>query len=191
MNSGCTPATCPNGCCAADICVASSARQCGHAGAACVRCAACQRCAADGLCSVDPASHWALTAGSAVLAPQKTNGTFWDGLTGDVGGVLPDPLVQLEVPLGTFIGRTTTMTDTIIPSWNESLQGSEPWLLASALLPGAEPWALSVGDQDSDSNAELMCAIDTLTAADFSAGGFTRTNVGSCIALTIKLTCQP
>jgi hypothetical protein len=188
----CSPASCANGCCAGDVCVLiSTARQCGRAGAACVRCAACQRCAADGSCELDPASHWALTAGSAALAPRKTDGSLWDGLSGDVGGVLPDPLVELEVPLGNLIGRATTLNDTIIPNWNESLQGSEPSLPASALLPGADPWVLWVGDQDTDTAAELMCEIDTLTAADFSAGGFTRSNVGSCIMLTVRLTCQP
>ena len=190
--NGCSPASCSTGCCAAEVCVtATSARECGRGGNACVRCAACERCDPEGFCGLDPASHWGLTAVSAIVDPRKLDGSLWDEMNDDLDGVLPDPLVQLEVPRDNFIGRASAWTDTTVPDWNESLQTILPSVLASALLPGAEPWLLWVGDRDSSSGAEVMCEIDTLDAADFSAGGLTRTDVGSCIALTIRLTCQP
>ena len=189
---GCSPTSCPTGCCVEEVCVtATSARKCGRGGNACVRCGACERCDFDGLCGVDPASHWGLTAVSAIIDPTRPDGSLWDGMGDDADGVLPDPVVQLEVPRDNFIGRASTLKDTIVPEWDESLQTILPSVLASSLLPGADPWMLWVGDEDAGTGAELMCEIDTLSAADFSAGGFTRTHVGSCSALTVRLTCQP
>jgi hypothetical protein len=202
---GCSPATCTDGCCAGDQCITQlSAQQCGHSGLACQPCGGCQRCSTTGTCELDPASQWTLTANSAVLNkadPHYPNGAtgVWDGRSERYGGSLPDPFCQLEVPFGTPINWTSTIVDTLTPSWNQPLNPAGGTLTAADLLPNGMNWQIWVGDDDGNGFGEVMCEINApLSPADFLAGGFTRTNVGSsgypqpsCTSVTFTLTCQP
>ena len=197
----CGPQNCGNGCCAGTVCVRNPTLQrCGHGGEACELCGACQRCSGMGACEVDPMSQWMITAVSAKIAPKYPDGSDWDPAGEKFGGPLPDPFVEFEMPplvsgkgppAGGVVGDTTTKTDTLSPMWNESLTGGAT-LRARDLLAGGESWLLWVGDEDNNSLADTVCEItDPMSPTAFAAGGFTRTNLDGCAALTIKLTCQP
>jgi hypothetical protein len=203
ITTTCNSMTCPDGCCAGNACVTKlSAQQCGR-GQACQPCAGCERCSTAGACELDPASQWDLIAASAVLNrndPYYASGTGpWD-LTGEqFGGARPDPFCQLDMPVGTPIYGTTSLIDNLAPAWNQPLNAPGTTLTASDLLPGGLDWQIWVGDDDGGGVGEVMCEINApIAAADFKAGGFMRTNVGSqfssapsCTSVTFKLTCHP
>jgi hypothetical protein len=89
-------------------------------------------------------------------------------------------------------GDTTTKMDTLSPVWNESILQPGTSVQARDLLAGGKSWLLSVGDEDDKPDAELVCQITSpMNPAAFAAGGITRTNLDSCLSLSIKLTCQP
>jgi hypothetical protein len=206
--AGCDAVSCANGCCAGTVCVTSrSAQQCGPGGQACQSCGACQRCSATGACEIDPNSHWAMAAASAVLSAIDPNdvapATAWDLPGEKFGGSRPDPFCQLEMPPSSGVGVTATINDSLTPNWGglttpaaAMLHPAGTTLRAGDLLPGGMPWLIWVGDDDGvvsgQSVGELMCELDgPIDAAAFQAGGFTRTNLGACASVTIKLSCQP
>jgi hypothetical protein len=118
-----------------------------------------------------------------------------------VGGRLPDPLVQFEMPPlppsgrpmpGAVIGDTTAKTDTLSPTWNESILQPGTSLRAGDLLAGGKPWVLWVGDDDTQQSADLVCQVmSPMDPAAFVSGTLAETNLDSCLSLTIQLTCQP
>ncbi len=191
----CDARTCPGGCCAGRVCVqAPSASLCGRGGGACQACGSCQRCSFAGACELDPQSHWQLSAVSAVLngMPPYGNGRPWDPQAGDMGGPLPDPFAQFEIPIPTVVGTTSTILDTTNPMWKQPLLPPGTAIPASDLLPGGAQWKIWIGDEDANQQAQVMCDLNgPIAAGDFAAGGFTRMNAGSCYSVTIGLTCIP
>jgi hypothetical protein len=206
--AGCTPATCTNGCCAGATCITSlSAQQCGHGGGACQPCAPCDRCSVAGTCELDPTSLWDLWAVSAALNPIDPNikapaSTTWDLDSGEVGGTLPDPFVELDIlaqPV-TTLGHTATIVDALFPNWTGLPTATQALLnpvapLTASDLMGGRQWQIVVGDDDvgvaSATSGETMCQIDgPLVPADFRNGTFTRIGVDSCFSATFRLTCH-
>ena len=206
--SACSAATCPTGCCNGNACVtATNAQSCGHDGGLCQLCGACERCSSAGACELDPASFWDISALSAALnpsdpdaaAPQAPN---WDLPSGDVGGILPDPFVELDIlsPAPTVVGRTVTVVDTVVPVWHMLdppsaglLTGGGP-IAASDLLAGSPTWMIRVIDEDSGipgaPASDLMCQFaGPVSVAEFGARGFTR-NGGGCYSLSVQLVCH-
>ncbi len=173
-------------------------------------CGPCQRCGANHTCELDPASFWDLSAVLASIDPhdpnvKPPNTSDWDLPSGEIGGSLPDPFVELDFlsTAITPIGHTATITDTLLPNWG-ALMGPTAAQLnpmgapvrASDLLAGGKNWQISVFDEDVDTAigpfGETICGINgPLTSADFINGSFTRTNVDSCSSVSIKLTCHP
>ena len=199
--SSCNAANCAVGCCAGTVCVTNTtALRCGRGGSACQACGGCQRCSNTGSCDVDPMSRWTMTAVSATIAPKYPDGTDWD-MGQKLGAALPDPFVQFEMPPiprsgnpppGGVTGDTTTKMDTLSPVWNESILQPGTSVQARDLLAGGKSWLLWVGDEDEKLSADLVCQImSPMDPAAFAAGGITRTNLDSCLSLSIKLTCQP
>jgi hypothetical protein len=172
-------------------------------------CGPCQRCAANHTCELDPASTWDLAAVSAAVMPDDPNvqGAVknWDLPSGEIGGVLPDPFVELDflTTAITPVGHTAPIIDTLLPNWGALMPGTQALInppgspvRASDLMAGGKNWQISVFDDDIDASAvpfgETICELGgALTSADFLNGGFTRTNVGSCFSISIKLTCHP
>jgi len=187
----CNAVTCPTGCCDGARCVTTpTTQQCGLAGAACQACAACQRCSSSGACELDPQSRWQMFAVSATLAPLYSDGSPWDGPRDLYGGALPDPLVRFEMPVGTAVGYTDTIVDTLAPMWNQAVIPAASAVRASDLLAGGTSWSLLVGDEDADNYADVMCEIPgPLVPADFAAGAFGRTGVNACLTLAMRLVC--
>jgi hypothetical protein len=127
----------------------------------------------------------------------------------EIGDILPDPFVELDVLMPqttnpiTPIGHTAVIVDTLVPNWGALTPASAAMLnppgtpvRASDLMAGGKNWLISVFDDDIDTASgpfgETMCQIKgPLTASDFAIGNFTRTNTASCISITIKLTCHP
>jgi hypothetical protein len=189
----CDAKNCATGCCAGSICIPMpTATQCGHGGAACQACASCQRCSSAGACELDPMSHWQMTAVSAVLAKKTPGGRDWDPNGEPFGGPLPDPFAQFEMPVGTAIGWTSTLIDTTTPMWNELLVPTGTAVQASDLLQGGMPWQIWIGDEDANQQGQVMCEINgPIATAAFNVGGFSRTNIGSCLSVQIALMCVP
>ncbi len=205
--TGCTPATCTNGCCAGTTCITTlSAQQCGHGGGACQPCAPCDRCSVAGTCELDPTSLWDLWAVSATLNAIDPNvkapaSTTWDLDSGEVGGTLPDPFVELDIlaqPLIT-LGHTATIVDTLFPNWTGLPTAAQALLNPAAPLTASdlmgERWQIVVGDDDvgvaNATSGETMCEIDgPLVPTDFHNGTFTRIGVDSCFSATFRLTCH-
>jgi hypothetical protein len=171
-------------------------------------CGPCERCTAAHTCEVDPASLWDLAAVSASLNPidpfaPAASPATWDVAGEPIGGPLPDPFCQLEIPSKQLVGRTATITDSLAPNWSALAPATSAQvnpagtpLRAGDLMAGGQPWLLWIGDDDVGVEGvtlgEMMCQISgPLTTADFHAGGFTRTNVESCFSATFKLTCRP
>jgi hypothetical protein len=133
-----------------------------------------------------------MSAVSATVDQNFSDGTAWDLPGQPFGGKLPDPFAQFEMPTGSAIGWTTTLIDTTMPVWNELLEPANTALTASDLLPGGQPWRVWIGDEDAGGFGEVMCDVNgPVTAADFLAGGFTRTKVSSCQTVSIALACVP
>lgn len=169
-----------------------TAKQCGTAGMACQSCGACRRCSTAGACELDPASHWQMSAVSAQVKPTFPDGSAWDINRQPFGGKQPDPFAQFEMPIGSAIGWTSTLVDTTMPVWNEQLHPTGTALIARDLLPGGQAWQIWVGDEDANGQGEVICELNgPITPADFLAGGFTRSNVESCISVQIALACLP
>jgi len=127
---------------------------------------------------------------SATLAPTYSDGSAWDAPGEPFGGALPDPFADFEMPVDNSLGYTDVLTDTLTPAWNQPVIPATSAVRASDLLPGGQAWDLWVGDEDANHYADVMCELDgPLTLADLQAGGFTRTNVDSCLSVTVRLTC--
>jgi hypothetical protein len=172
-------------------------------------CGPCQRCTASHTCELDPASTWDLAAISAAVSPNDPNvhGAVmnWDQPSGEIGGVLPDPFVELDFLTNAVlpVGHTAPITDTLLPNWGALMPPTQSLLNspgspihASDLMAGGRNWQIVVYDDDLDATTvpfgEELCPIfGPLTSADFLNGGFTRTNVESCFSVSIKLTCHP
>lgn len=78
MMSGCSPETCPDGCCAGDRCVpfaTQNTMRCGAGGKACGACAAAQECSAAGACVCTPRScpDGCCKDGACVALPQQND----------------------------------------------------------------------------------------------------------------------
>ena len=173
-------------------------------------CGPCQRCTANHTCEVDPASTWDLAAVSAAVMPDDPNvqGAVknWDQPGGEIGGVLPDPFVELDFLTNAIlpIGHSAPIVDTFLPNWGALMPPTQALInppgspiRASDLMLGGRDWQIVVSDDDDlDPTTvpfgEQICPIfGPLTSADFLNGGFTRTNVDSCFSISIKLTCHP
>jgi hypothetical protein len=129
----------------------------------------------------------------------------WDLPSGEIGGVLPDPFVELDFLTTAInpVGHSTPIIDTLLPNWGALMPPSLALInpagapvRASDLMAGGKNWQISVFDDDTDATAgpfgETICEIGgPLTAADFMNGSFTRTNVDSCFSISIKLSCHP
>ncbi|HET6612756.1 MAG TPA: C2 domain-containing protein [Kofleriaceae bacterium] len=114
---GCSPATC-DGCCDGDVCRSgTSTAACGLGGAACVDCGSRGTCATEetNMCVVDPASRWNVIALRAKLPEKKKDGRSWD-----LAGGLPDGLARGQLS-GDATGDTRSVTDTLMPVWNEPI----------------------------------------------------------------------
>jgi hypothetical protein len=193
---GCNSFTCPTGCCtASQVCVTMpTTQQCGKGGGMCQTCGTCEICSAAGTCDVDPASQWDITAVSAMLTSVDPNDTppttAWDFGNQQYNGPLPDPFCQLEIPLGTFIGRTSIVIDTLAPMWNARINGSTP-VAARDLLAGGKNWQIWVGDADSASSGEEACEINApMDPAAFKSGTLTLGKSAGCLSVNLKLTCR-
>jgi hypothetical protein len=169
-------------------------------------CAPCERCTAAGACDIDPNSLWDLTAVSATLNPNDGPAALaapWDVAGEPLGGALPDPFCQLEIPSRQSVSHTDTIIDTVTPDWSAltpatgaQLNPAGAPLRAGDFMVGGLSWLLWIGDNDGGLGdatlGETMCQINgPLTSADFRAGGWTTTNVESCISAKFKLTCRP
>ncbi len=173
-------------------------------------CGPCQRCTASHTCEVDPASTWDLAAISASLKStdphvQSPDPPNWDLPSGEIGGILPDPFVELDIlsTAITPIGHSAVIVDSLLPNWGALMPPTQALLNpmaaplhASDLMAGGKNWLITVFDDDVDtasgSFGETMCEVNgPLTSADFVNGGFTRTNVDSCVSISIKLSCHP
>jgi hypothetical protein len=172
-------------------------------------CGPCLRCSASHTCEVDPASLWDLLADSAALKAQNPRVQLpatqnWDLDSGEIGGALPDPFVELDFLTTAFtpIGHTTMIVDTLLPNWGALLTPTAAMLNPAGMpvragdLTGGTSWQIAVYDADSDTAigpfGETMCKIlGPLTSADFVNGSFTVTNIDSCVSVSIKLTCHP
>jgi hypothetical protein len=169
-------------------------------------CGPCEICTAAGACDVDPNSTWDLAAIAAALNPVDPGNQIapntWDVPTEPIEGPNPDPFCELDMPPPTtVIGQTATIPNTLAPIWS-ALVGPNPGLLnppqaplrAGDLLAGGKPWILFIGDDDAGilfPSGETMCTINgPLLPSDFRAGGFMRTNIGSCFSASFKLTCR-
>ena len=75
-------------------------------------CGPCQRCTANHTCEVDPASTWDLAAVSAAVMSDDPNvqGAVknWDQPSGEIGGVLPDPFVELDFLTNAILPASVT-----------------------------------------------------------------------------------
>ena len=170
-------------------------------------CGPCERCTGAHTCEVDPNSLWDLAAVSATLNPVNTPpvgpSAPWDVAGEPLGGSLPDPFCELEMPSRPVPSHTETIIDTVAPDWSAltpvtgaQLNPAGSPLRAGDFMMGGQPWLLWIGDNDGGPGdatlGEMMCQINgPLTAADFRAGGFSRTNVESCSSARFKLTCRP
>jgi len=172
-------------------------------------CGPCQRCSASRTCELDPASTWDLAAVSAAVMPNDPNvsGTMkpWDLPSGEIGGALPDPFVELDFLTNAIlpVGHTMPIIDTLLPNWGALMPPTQALInppgspvRASDLLAGGRDWQIVVSDDDIDTatgpfGEEICPVFGPLTPADFLNGGFTRTNVESCFSISIKLTCRP
>ena len=127
----------------------------------------------------------------------------WDRPSGEIGGVLPDPFVELDMLTTAFmpIGHSAPIMDTLMPNWGALTPATAALLnppgspiLASDLM--GNKWQISVFDDDVETSTgpfgEMICDIGgPLTPADFLSGSFTRTNISGCISIGINLTCHP
>jgi hypothetical protein len=204
-STACTPSSCASGCCDGNTCVTDlSAQQCGASGAACIACAPCNRCSGTGTCELDPTSLWDIWAVSATLTetdpsvepPDEPN---WDLASGEVGGSLPDPFVELDLlaPALTSLGHTATIVDTLAPDWSTLSPATSALLtprmpIAAIDLMGGRPWLIVIGDDDAGvPSGETICQIGgPLVPDDFRAGGFKRSGVDSCYTASFKLSCS-
>jgi len=196
----CGPKTCMNGCCdASGKCVAGQADDaCGHGGAACAPCGGCLQCNTSGACEVDPSSVWDVVCGSATIKQTQPNGATWDPHTASADGTNPDPFCQFEMPANTTnpnLGKSSpTVMDSFTPLWNYDVTPSAKPIKASDLMSTAKTWRLWIGDDDGCTAhgcvGQEICEIDQpLEASAFVAGQITRTNLGSCISVTVKFVC--
>jgi hypothetical protein len=144
-----------------------------------------------------------MTCSSAVLSATQPNGQPWDapqsggpGFPGNgqgpgpgvTGAELPDPSCQLSFGLWTSDASTSVLMNTLTPSWNESITPTP--LTAGQLMSQAMPWSITVSDDDERVTSDLACKVTPeLTAAEFTAGEVTFTNVESCTKLSVHLTC--
>jgi hypothetical protein len=79
--------------------------------------------------------------------------------------------------------------------WNSDITPSGKAIKAADLMSSAKTWRLWIGDSDG-CNAhgclgQEICEIDQpLTAGALISGQVVHQNLGSCLSLTVKFTCQ-
>jgi len=199
--SVCSASTCPNGCCAQGQCITQRTKSaCGTGGVACKACGGCQTCGPSGACAVDPASRWTIVCSSAQLTTNPpSGGNNWDPGNGEIGGHNPDPFCQFETTadvVDTGAETTTTVTDSFTATWNETVTPPGATISGATLLSPTARWQLWVGDDDgcdpSGCYGTLACSVTApMQSTWLLNGGFTVMNVANCVALNVKLVCQP
>src|SRR5262249_12892364 len=138
----------------------TTATGCGMNGQACQTCLAWQTCRSQA-CVVDPNSRWDVIAVSTTFATTKPDGTCWDPGCG-----APDPYAVCEIPSGTEVGRTLTVTDTFMATWDTTIC---PLALASE-LQGNHSICAWDGDPLGSMGDFAGCWPTNFTEADFRAG---------------------
>jgi hypothetical protein len=191
---GCTPSTCPDGCCQGNQCITNTTDQmCGSGAVSCHACDPCFRCGTSHSCEPDPSAGWTVTCVSASIKSTKPNGTPWDPATGFGTSALPDPYCQLQTS-DSRVRATMALMDTLTPVWNANVTPTTGGGLTEQELV-ANGWTISVFDQDpavgpGGPTSELVCstkpAVDGTT---LSAGSLEISNVGSCITLDLAFMC--
>jgi len=199
--SVCSASTCPDGCCAQERCITQRTKNtCGTGGAACKPCGGCQTCGPSGACAVDPASRWTIVCSSAELTTEPpSGGNNWDPGNGELGGHNPDPFCQFETTadvVDTGAATTTTVLDSFTATWNQTVTPPGATISGATLLSPTARWQLWVGDDDgcdpSGCYGTLACSVTApMQSTWLLNGGFTLMNVANCVALNVKLVCQP
>jgi hypothetical protein len=198
MVTPCNATTCADGCCSGNSCVkARTAKLCGANGAACMPCGGCQMCNSMGQCRVDSASRWTIVAVSAQLPTFMSGGT-WDRTFGEIGGSQPDPFCEFENPAGTVnmanAGVTDTITDSLNPTWNQTITPAGMTVAASTLMANSPAWQIWVGDDDGCNMlgclADVACRFrETITEPQLRSGQLVINNQQSCNSLTLNFVC--
>ena len=130
----CTPQTCENGCCLADVCYKSQTREaCGSFGAQCVTCQGLQSCLLDPdttkgqVCRVDSSSKWVVRPALASIPLLDPS----DGASWDADDSAPDVLVELSCPASSAPGiARTSEISSYTPEWIDGSCSAtlEEWL---------------------------------------------------------------
>ena len=170
------------------------------ADAGCASCAPCQRCGNDGICELDPSSLWQIVCVSASVAASPPGRDFWDTPSEASPTGAPDPFCQFAtVATGADAnssGVTTTIMDNFMPSWNQVVTPPGQTVSASDLLDPHASWKLIVGDDDGCTTegcmAETICSLPPpMNASWLTDGQVTIALPPSCLALSLRLVCQP
>ena len=114
-------------------------------------------------CELDPASTWDLAAISAAVSPmiptcRPPDSTNWDPPSGEIGGVLPDPFVELDFLTTrdhsdrSHRHRSSTRCcpnwGALVPATLALLNPPGSPMRASDLMAGGKNWQISVFDDD-------------------------------------------
>jgi hypothetical protein len=124
-----------------------------------------------------------------MIEPLKPTGAVWDSLSAAPPGTWPDTTCSLSVPDGRM--RTTPLAmDSLAPAWNApvTLTSGEP-LTAKILMSSLAHWRITITDMDTTGSDMVCTTLPVATAADLREGAMTLTDVGSCTAITLGLTC--
>lgn len=137
----------------------------------CGSCASYEQCLPSGSCGVSPNSSWFLAVTRAQIASTKTTGDAWD-----VFGGAPDPFVIIDTR------RTTTVSDSFTPVWNEGATYTAATLLGQGVT-------VEVLDEDSAANDSIGGPSKvTFPEAAFRSGILTVSNFGQAQQLSFSLT---
>lgn len=109
-------------------------------------------------CTLDPTAQWVLTVTSGSVLDRKPSGDAWDPFGG-----LPDPFVCLTI--NGVRSCTSVQTDTVAPSWNESVPAATALALQAGVL-------VEFYDYDPTSSNDPICSAGTVSVdeSNFSSG---------------------
>jgi hypothetical protein len=134
-----------------------------------------------------------------MIATSPDTGSSWDPQSGGLGGPLPDPFCQFEMPARTVTVETSARTgaavDMLMPMWGQTISPLNKTVKAADLMSSSKTWRIAIGDDDGCSVAngcksQPICEINQpLTAGALLAGQVTHQNLGACLSLTVQFVC--